>query len=1300
MHGSIGTKFTRRSAVLGLSWQRCRLLAFVLLVLVTSNVTQAGEADQRTMRLRLIWGRASHAEASEIDKWTGSIHIESGTIRSMQPLGSYTDEAEALRLEEGQVIVAPRLKRSFDGCDLDIEGSLNSELILSLSPGSKGKSGTPDTLRIPLEQVIAQPVRQQLSEGRGYLIVDRAPGDKLRVSVDRRSMVFSPGETWQAVLTPGIVEDLSGDKLEVVATLRDLESGKEVSQQSLVWKQTVTNELPIDFTAPALEGAYAIEFGVSQPRGFAKRWIGGSNSAAGLSRTIEFVVIDPNTRLPRLSEATTPVLTIDPANPGWWQRLPKWARRAALPGLAKPTPLGNTTPRPGSAAGLVALPASAEDAEPYWQAFTLPVQQVGQPHAVEITIPAGRQQHMAISILEPDASGNVRAFGRDTGVTFTNEPDLGGSDGSKKKQLTFWPRSSSPVLLIVNRSKIESAEFGRIELSLIQTTQQVEENSPSKNSPRTVAAYVPLPKLVEYFGAPQRYDASLGLSVDTWQSHLLAANRLAQQLHAGGYNAAVVTISAEGSSLTPLAGLGNSPRYNSAAMTGVDVMPRDILEVLLRVFDREGLKLIPAVQMRHPLPALETLRASNSFGAELYCLGPEGQPWQDISSNSPDAGPRYNLLSLKVQQRLDQAIWKLVERYGDHPALSGLALQVSGDGYGTLPGVPWCLDDHTIARFSQDTGVATASAGPQRFASRAVQLSAENRSEWLAWRQTMLSDYYARLANSLRQRRGDWKLLLCTDRLLTGPKLIEGVQQAAIGKGAVQRELTEVGISLPQLARSKGITLLRPRWFNAGESRQQQSVASYLNEVRDLDLRETSRQAGGTQVFHEQQSLRLPSFDRANPFPGYSRIDLASASLPSDDSARKPLTDAFVEDDPSFLLTDFFLASLGDNLTYRSLITAMSELPHPQFEVRTENQQPLTMRVYREPTATTVCFANVSPWPCTIEFTLQSEQLTTFKRLGLGNAVQAVASSPKVQLAAGELVAGETRWTIELSAFDLAAWKFDSKAMRFESPQVQLSQEANRQLSSRISDLEDRLGRLDMRRTYQGLKSPGFEQLPQNPIEQAWQVRLGRRGSVDFAAEPRSGKRALRLVSEDAIGVAAESNPFELPNTGRVAVSGWYRLQAQQPNSRLYLSVEYNVPGGVRRLHEALPPTAGEWTECELVLDELAAAANTQLRVQLHLTGQGEAAVDDLELFDLQFDTQTRIDLAKRVFAAKTALDKKQYVDCLRLVDGYLPRYLLANVPSESSPQTAEAPPGNEQKPEGTPRLTERFRQWTPRLWR
>lgn len=101
------------------------------------------------------------------------------------------------------------------------------------------------------------------------------------------------------------------------------------------------------------------------------------------------------------------------------------------------------------------------------------------------------------------------------------------------------------------------------------------------------------------------------MSVDGWNTFLTAANRLAQQLRAGGYNAAILGVAADGASLAPIDALGASPRFDAGllAASALDPVRKDVLELLLRVFDREGLKLLPAVQLATPLPGLETLAA-------------------------------------------------------------------------------------------------------------------------------------------------------------------------------------------------------------------------------------------------------------------------------------------------------------------------------------------------------------------------------------------------------------------------------------------------------------------------------------------------------------------------------------------------------------------------------------------------------------------------------------------------------------------------------------------------------------------
>jgi hypothetical protein len=115
--------------------------------------------------------------------------------------------------------------------------------------------------------------------------------------------------------------------------------------------------------------------------------------------------------------------------------------------------------------------------------------------------------------------------------------------------------------------------------------------------------------------------------------------------------------------------------------------------------------------------------------------------------------------------------------------------------------------------------------------------------------------------------------------------------------------------------------------------------------------------------------------------------------------------------------------------------------------------------------------------------------------------------------------------------------------------------------------------------------------------------------------------------------------------------------------------------------------------------------------VRFQLFGQAEVLVDDVELHDLRFDSARRGALVKRIYAAKTALEEGQLVDCQRLVDGYWSRYLVENVPpaAAATPSIAKQPPAPEATPppaEGKqpvkepPAFGERLRNWVPRIWR
>jgi hypothetical protein len=208
------------------------------------------------------------------------------------------------------------------------------------------------------------------------------------------------------------------------------------------------------------------------------------------------------------------------------------------------------------------------------------------------------------------------------------------------------------------------------------------------------------------------------------------------------------------------------------------------------------------------------------------------------------------------------------------------------------------------------------------------------------------------------------------------------------------------------------------------------------------------------------------------------------------------------------------------------------------------------------------------------------------------------------------------------------------------------------------------------------------------------------------SANAHSGGRVLRLRSEDNLGVAAQSHLFSLPETGMLIVSAQARLNDSTGDAMLTMAVETDVEASSYRRAKTIPlgPEFGtQWKRCELVITDLPVGDADQIRVQFHLTGKADVALDDIALCDLRFDDQRRSELVKRVFAAKTALEEEQYTDCLRLLNEYWPQYLVEYVPPLiREPATlAKQPENNDIKAkEDNSKAGGRFRNIIPRIWR
>jgi hypothetical protein len=1249
------------------------------------------------VRLRIAWGSGGQSPR----QWHGRITVADAAFSSLQPLGIEADEAAALRLEDAAIVVSPLVDRTFDGCDVTVRGdetaTLKFELRSSTSPHSPIAS-----IETSVAEAAQQPFTASLDAAGAGLLVHRAPGDKLRVKFKRDHLIFTPNEEFSI----GVVADLQpadgANPLYLEAKVVRAGQNEVLWSTTATWKPRATEPIPFVLNAPLSEGVYRLRLSAGHRQaGLAKRLTPWETPTVVASREIEFVVVDSEKSLPRLTQETTLVETLDPVSSSWWQRIPQWTQVDKLPAFATPRPLGNIKPQPvsGSKYGMVELPA-AVDGEPAWQAYVLPIRAPDEPYAVEVELPQDRQQQIALSVIEPDAAGRVTMFGRDSSAVVVDR--VGGTStatGAVVHRIDFWPKSRSPVLLVANQSGNKAAQFGKIRL-LRRSVAAAEPNGKPTQPQRLVAAYIGAPQFADAFGGAEELDATSGLSVDGWNKFLLGAERLAQQLRAAGYNAAIVSIAANGSSLAPIAALGSSPRYDTGLLSGAGVDPvrKDVLELLLRIFDREGLRLIPAIQLTTPLAGLEAKRAGRVPQQDGFeWIGGDGRRWAEHRGPAAEA-PHYNLLNRDVQAGVGEIVEQLTTRYGQHPSLAGVAIQLSSAGFGVLPGLAWGFDDATAERFAGVSGIAFPSTGDDRFEKRAALALGPHREQWLQWRTSETSEFYARLAELLRRERAELTLVLCTEELFAGADAILDADAAA--RASREMTLAELGVDAQRLSETPGVTLLRSR--RLGVERLEGTKGLPLRAAAaESDRRRDDVAHGGELHYRPSMRLRLSSFDAQSPFgASATHLSLQAPTSVVGDASRGMLATALAQRDLTTLLDggeSFFIAHDDQ---YGRLLRIIQELPLGA-EVRTERRQPITLRVYREADATTACLVNESPWPVTVELPLTAEAAMPWRRLGEDFASSGAKRSAA---ATGTLPGGSQTWKIDLPAFSIEARRFADRGLKVGAFEPVVSDAARAALEARVGELEQRMRSLDVEREYLVLDNPGFEMAVDAARSWGWEPRVGEAGAVDVdSTTARSGSQSLHLQSETPLGVAAQSQQFPAPDTGQLAVRAHVRTRGLAPDARLYAWMEYEVDGKPQQRYRELGNSqtlSDQWTECEFALDDLPTGEGL-MRVQFHLAGQGEAWVDDVRLHDLQFSESQRVELFKRLYAATAALDEGRLVDCERLVDGQWARHLMehvprasmaSNVPASSTPAVASE---SESKGFGS-----RIRDIVPRVWR
>ncbi len=490
----------------------------------------------------------------------------------------------------------------------------DARLTISLS-SEKGEAKEP--VEISLAELVASAHSSNLDEEGNRLSVSRSPGDRLRIEFDRDHLVFSPGESFTFRIQPHLVGD-STRSMRLQAQIVASPGGARLWSQDYTTGDEGT-ATTITLPVPKGEGVYDLVIAAAASSRI-KQTLGLQKPVA--QRKIQFVVLDRQPSPSNGEPPTATVVEINPVNSRWWER---FASLPLIPGMRK-GPLGNGDAAPWSHPTLgpmIQLGPEATAPNISWEAYPLPVDHPGQVHVLEIEYPSDVPQAMGISLLEPNAAGAVMPIGLDSGV-FVSDEEAENPPHMAKHRIVFWPRTTTPLVLITNRRPGSRAVYGKITLLSAPHSQLARLTLKGSDSIATLppafadepprerlwAGYMDRPLVAENFGASEVLDGQS--SLDDWATLHQGGTRLVKYLRYVGYNGLMLSVFADGSTLYPSDVVDPTPRYDTGVFfsSGQDPRRKDGLELLFRLFDREQLVLIPAMHFATPLPELEAIKRS------------------------------------------------------------------------------------------------------------------------------------------------------------------------------------------------------------------------------------------------------------------------------------------------------------------------------------------------------------------------------------------------------------------------------------------------------------------------------------------------------------------------------------------------------------------------------------------------------------------------------------------------------------------------------------------------------------------
>lgn len=1259
-------------------------LRALLWLLAAAVVPAAVQADD-TLRLRIAWGGESTTQ------WVGQVSLSEGQLREVDLLSRERDAPGSIWLQDGTVHIAQPRRRRFDGFDITAAAPLDATLRLEFK-ASDDETSTVVTAK--LSELMQRAKRSTIGLAGTTLLVHRAADDALRIDLEQDSLIFDAGEKLQFTVEPVIAGAKAGSSLDIATKLY---RGRRAEQIAATSKRTSiasggATKVPVELQLPDREGVYTVEIAARTPPGNRTPFWGSTEGGTLASRRFQIVVLG-NTQLDSyIAAGWQTLLEIDPANPSWWNRLPEWTRLDRLH-------LGKTSQQVGEPFRSINLDGKAyaelprnQAAKVKWRAYPLPSARAGLPHVVEVDLPRSAAQTIAINVYEPDAAGNLIRNGPGSGIEVSDWPALEASKATHTIRYVFWPRTNTPQLVIQNASQQQSARYGTVRLRVALPTE-----TQSTTGNRLVAARFSWRGFLNRCGS-QAEDAKGQPAIDDWVAFYEASVRLAELLELNGYNAALVNAFHDGGAAFDLGDYSSTPQLNSSRVaSGTNDLPEvQPLELMMRVFSRRGLRLMPTLNFSSTLPTVEQkLRGGEYKTLKAYPLWTDLQnrPRTRVQTGSIEGPPHYRLSHRDVQSEVNTVVARLLGQVGHYPAFAGVGIELGSDSYLAMPASHYGMTPDQLTKFAVASAMPRKEFEALRRAPSKLLESPSLRNAWNEYRAKGATAFFAQLTAKVRKKNRNRQLILLTDELLQNSE--PEVRPSHTSGLSLDELYTQHGLSLKELYKVDGLGAMPPLYSAVGVPLADAAVSMELDRLADdyLSSRAASRQP--TFIAAKAADVALAPLSG-----GGAAVPRATLMEQAGSGQNQLLVEALRQDAGGVLIVGSSEGYVAANQTAATLLRLAQQTPAAPALSTTDGtsqnvieEQLITVRAYQSVDSTVALALNRSPWPISATITLDVPTRTTGQRLAERGAGEAVAYT-----------AGKHAWTTTVEPYSATALQLANGSVSVAGVRMSVSPGIEQALAERYKQLEQRDLNPDQLELYLPAPNPSFEEVDFAGNAIGWKSDSG----VSTGSPALDGERAAKFISTS--GLADMSTvPFQSPATGQLAITAYIKAIELSDDAVLRLVIEEATGNSSPRFVELSAERLlrdknnREWNGYQFGVEDLPLDTSAQIQVRLELKGIGEVWIDNLKFYDLVYPLRIYeaesefqvLALVNHLKQIRTALDEERYSDCLAMLDSYWSQFMLQHLPEIEAPQPAEqqlAPsnPSSQQQP--TPRLTDRVR--------